>query len=86
MIFLLPPVPPLGKPKLKLLGFFVNGVLLAERTILIQRQSVRIILLILKRIIVSVLAFRTFECNFHSRCFRCHIKTPYKKITPLLGV
>jgi hypothetical protein len=62
------------------------GVFLAERAIFLQRHSVRVILLVLNAVIVSMLAFRTLKCNFGSCRFGCHnTKTPYKKITPLLG-
>ena len=40
------------------------GVLLAERAILFENQSVGIVLLVLDAVIVSMLAFRAFECNF----------------------
>lgn len=70
-----------------LLGLFVRRMLLAERTVLVDRQSVGIVLLIFKRIVISVLAFRTLERDLRSCGFSSHIeKTPYKKITPLFQV
>ena len=61
------------------------GVLLAERTVLVQSQSVGIVLFVLDAVVVSVLTFGTFERNFSSSGFGCHNKTPCKKITPRLG-
>ena len=58
-------------------------VLLAERTIFGNYDSVGIVLLVLNAVIVSMLAFGTFKSNFGSCRFDCHNKTPYKKITPL---
>ena len=60
-------------------------VLLAERTIFRDHQTIRIVLLVLNAVIVSMLAFGTFKSNFGSCRFDCHNKTPYKKITPLGG-
>jgi len=40
----------------------------AEPAILIQFQSVRIVFLVFHSIIVSLLAFRTSQCNFYSHC------------------
>jgi hypothetical protein len=59
------------------------GVLLAERAVLAENESIGIVLLILHRIVVSALAFRAFKSDFRSCCLGCHNKTPYKKITPL---
>ena len=44
----------------------MHCVLFAERAVLIQLQSFRIVLLILHRVIVSVFAFGAFECDFGS--------------------
>lgn len=64
----------------------MHRVLLAERAVLIQLQSFRIVLLILHRIIISVFAFGAFECNFCSVYGSHFLKTPCKKITPSAGV
>ena len=58
-------------------------VLLAERTILIKYKSVRIVLLVLNRVVVSMLAFRAFKRNFGSCRFGCHNQNSIQKITPL---
>ena len=60
-------------------------VLLAERAILGKYKSVRIVLFVLNAVVVSLLAFGAFKSDFSSCRFGCHIKTPYKKITPLVG-
>ena len=71
-------------PAYRLFGFFVLRVLLAERTVLFQDQSVGIVLLVLDAVIVSMLAFRAFECNFGSCRFCCHIENSIQKnYTPL---
>ena len=44
----------------------MNGMLLAERAILVQLQSFRIVLLVLHRVVVPVLAFGAFKSNFRS--------------------
>lgn len=51
---------------LKLFRFLMKGVLLAKSAILVHFQSVRIILLILHRVIVSLLTFRTRQRNLYS--------------------
>ena len=55
------------------------GVLLAERTILIKYKSVRIVLLVLNRVVVSMLAFRAFKRNFGSCRFGCHNQNSIQK-------
>jgi hypothetical protein len=60
-------------------------VLFAERAVLGHYKSVGIVLFVFNAVIVSMLAFGTFESNFGSCRFDCHNKTPYKKITPLFG-
>ena len=57
-------------------------MLLAERAVLAENESIGIVLLVLHRIVVSALAFRAFKSDFRSCCLGCHNKTPYKKITP----
>lgn len=60
------------------------GVLLAERAILFENQSVGIVLLVLDAVIVSMLAFRAFECNFGPCRLCCHIANSIQKnYTPL---
>ena len=54
-------------------------VLLAERTILIKYKSVRIVLLVLNRVVVSMLAFRAFKRNFGSCRFGCHNQNSIQK-------
>ena len=61
------------------------GVFLAERTVLAENKSIRIVLFVLNAVVVSLLAFGAFKSDFSSCRFGCHIKTPYKKITPLVG-
>ena len=71
-------------PAYRLFGFFMFGVLLAERAILFENQSVGIVLLVLDAVIVSMLAFRAFECNFGPCRLCCHIANSIQKnYTPL---
>ena len=68
-----------------LFRLFVFGVLSAERAIFAQNESVRIVFLVLNRVVISLLAFRTFKRDFRSSgfSFTCHNqKTPYKKLHP----
>ena len=59
-------------------------VLLAERAVLFQNKPVGIVLLVLDAVIISMLAFRAFECNFGSCRFCCHIENSIQKnYTPL---
>ena len=44
----------------------MRGRLFAERAVLVQSQPIGIVLLILERIIIAVLTFRTFERNLYS--------------------
>ena len=67
----------------ELFGFFVIRVLFAERTILAERQSVRIVLLVLNAVIISVFALSAFKRNFGSCRFGCHNQNSIQKITPL---
>ena len=64
---------------LELFAFFVFGVLLAERAILGKNESVRIVFLVLNRIIISVLAFGTFERDFSSCRLGCHNQNSIQK-------
>ncbi len=64
----------------------MHCVLFAERAVLVQLQSFRIVLLILHSVIVSVFAFGAFECDFCSVYGSHFLKTPCKKITPSAGV
>ena len=48
------------------------GMFLAERAVLGKYKSVRIVLFILDAVIVSMLAFGTFERDFGSCRFGCH--------------
>lgn len=60
--------------------------LLAERTILLENQSVGIVLLVLERVVVSVFALRAFKRDLGSRCFSCHNrKLRTKKLHPFSG-
>jgi hypothetical protein len=63
----------------RLFGFFVFGVLLAERTILGKNESVGIVLLVLNRIVISMLAFGAFKRDFGSCRFGCHSKNSIQK-------
>lgn len=64
----------------------MNGVLFAHGAILFQFETVGVVPLILKAVVISVLALGAFERNLHSRGFGSHcVKTPYKKIAPRLG-
>ena len=49
-----------------LFGLFVFGVLLAERTVFVENQSVGIVLFVLNAVVISVLAFRALERDFSS--------------------
>ena len=60
------------------------SVLLAERAVFGNGESVRVVTLIFITVVVAVLAFRALESYLGSHiCFLSHFgKTPYKKITP----
>ena len=61
-------------------------MLFAERTVLVESQSVGIVLLIFERIVVSVLALCALKSDFSSRCFNCHYgKLRTKKLHPYSG-
>ena len=62
-----------------LFGFFMLRVLLAERAVLAQNKSVRIVLLVLNAVVVSMLAFRAFKRNFGSCRFGCHNQNSIQK-------
>ena len=55
------------------------GMFLAERAVLGKYKSVGIVLFILDAVIVSMLAFGTFERDFGSCRFGCHIKNSIQK-------
>ena len=57
----------------------MNGVLLAERTILGKNESVGIVLLVLDRIVVSMLTFGAFERDFSSCRLGCHNQNSIQK-------
>ena len=64
----------------------MDGVLSASRAILFDFETIGIIPLVLKAVVIAVFAFRALERNFEPRGFYSHCeKTPYKKITPLFG-
>ena len=44
----------------------MKGVLTAEPAILLEFKTVRIVLLVLCRVVISLLAFAANECYFHS--------------------
>ena len=50
----------------------MHSVLIAERTVFLQLDTFRIVLLILNSIVVSLLAFCTRHCNFYS-----HVHTSF---------
>ena len=60
------------------------GVLLAERAILRNGESVGVVTLVFITVVIAVLALRTFKSYLGSYvCLLSHFgKTPYKKITP----
>ena len=49
-----------------LLGLVVNRVLLAESAVLLHFETVRVILLVFHRIVVSLLALRTSQSDFNA--------------------
>ena len=51
-----------------LLRLAVNSLLLAESAILLHFETVRVVLLVLHRIVVSLLAFVASECDLHAHC------------------
>ena len=55
------------------------GVLLAERTILVQNKSVGIVLLIFHRVIVSAFALGAFKSDFRSCGLGCHNQNSIQK-------
>ena len=57
-----------------LLGFLMDGVLLADGAILLELQTIGIVALILEAVVVPVFAFRAFERDLHSRGFGSHAK------------
>ena len=65
-------------------------MLFAERAVFAQNKSVGIVLLVLKAVVVSTLAFGAFKSDFGSCRLGCHIKnsiqknyTPWSAITIL---
>ena len=54
-------------------------MLFAERAVLIQSQSVGIVLLVLDTVVISVFAFRAFKRDFGSCRFGCHIENSMQK-------
>ena len=57
---------------MRLLGFLMNGVLLAGRTILLEFETIGIVPLILEAIVVSVLALGALKRHLESRGFDSH--------------
>ncbi len=49
-----------------LLGFFVHGVCLAERTVLFRFHTFRVVLLLFCQIVISLLTFCTSKCDFNA--------------------
>lgn len=60
----------------------MRSMLFAERAILVELQSFRIVFLILHTVIIPVLAFGALESDFCSVYSSHFKKTPCKKITP----
>lgn len=74
-----------------LLGLGVNGMLPTEGTILVQFQTVRVILLVLDGVVVALLALVAAQGDFHPVASFCHISAPpyyltgkTKKLKPAL--
>ena len=61
-------------------------MLFANGAVFFKLQTIGIVALIFKAVVIAVMALRAFEGDFHSRRFGSHVKTPYKKITPPLWV
>ena len=61
-------------------------VLLAERTVFADNDSIMIVLLVLDTVVVSMLAFRAFKRNLSSSGLNCHNQNSIQKITPLIRV
>ena len=62
------------------------GVLFAERAVLAENESVRIVLLVLNCVIVSMLAFCAFKSDFSSCRLGCHNQNSIQKnYTPRSG-
>ena len=51
-----------------LLCFSVKSVLAAEAAVLLHLESVGIVFLVFRRVVIALLAFRACECNFDSHC------------------
>ena len=52
----------------------MDGVLLADGAVLFELKTIGIVALILEAVVISVLAFRTFKRDLHSRRFGSHAK------------
>lgn len=50
----------------------MDGVLLADGAVLLELETVGVVALIFEAVVISVLAFRTFERDLHSRRFGSH--------------
>jgi len=57
----------------------VVRVLFAERAVLADNKSVRVVLLVLDAIVVSMLALGAFKRNFGSCRFGCHNQNSIQK-------
>ena len=49
-----------------LLGLVVSGVLSAESAVLLHFETVRVVLLVLHSVVVSLLALRASQSDFHA--------------------
>ena len=66
-------------PFLCLLGLGMKGMLSAESAILLHFEAIGIIFLVLHGVVVSLLAFRTSECDFYA-----HERHLLKKLPPCI--
>ena len=60
----------------------MSGMLLAEGAIFVEREPLRIVLLVLHRVVIPALALGAFKSDFRSVRGSHFLKTPCKKITP----
>ena len=61
----------------------MDRVLLADRAIFFEFETVGIVTLVFEAIVIAVFALGALKRDLHSRGFDSHcVKTPYKKITP----
>ena len=62
----------------------MKGVLTAEPAILLEFKTVRIVLLVLCRVVISLLAFAANECYFHSHSV--HLPVNLSGLPPSTGM